>query len=239
MEKKSDLAIVLPVYNPFPSWDVFLEKSLHKLFGFFKGYVVDIIIVNDGSTISIENEIKVLQHKFPNIQYISNPVNKGKGFAVRTGLEKANATSFIYTDWDFPFGEKSVFETFKVIIDSKASLVIGKRTQEYFKSLPKVRRIISKSLRMINVFYFGLQKIDTQAELKGLDESARALFLRTKTNSFVFEFEFIKLALRNNIEVFTIDVSPRTDIVFSNFRIKTIYKESLNLLKIMIKRNGK
>jgi len=160
-------------------------------------------------------------------------LNKGKGNAVRYGLLNTDADYYIYTDFDFPFGYHAIRDTFEILINTHTNLVIGKRGKEYFSILPFKRRLISSTLRSINYLITGFRIIDTQAGLKGLDNKAKGIFLKTHINSFIFELEFLLNCLKNKITYQFINVKPREDIVFSDFGIKTIKKEIVNYLKVL------
>lgn len=236
MNSTTELTIILPMYNPINYWEKFLQNSLEKMTLFFKDVPFKIIIVNDGSSINLIEGINHLNTIYHNIEFISYKKNKGKGFAIRNGLQNSNSNYYIYVDWDFPFAERAVYETYLLLKNKKnTSLVIGERNKDYYLSLPFFRRLISKSLRIINYFFLDFKNIDTQAGLKGLNQQAKNIFLTTKTNSFIFELEFIKKVLRQKLKITYLTVYSRSDIQFTNFSFKTLSKELLNFVKIIFK----
>ena len=234
MHIKNKVTIILPIYNPIIEWDSLLNNSLKELFYLFKEIPFKIIIVNDGSSINFSTEkIYQLNRMYQNIEFVTYNDNKGKGYAIRKGLEKADSEYYIYSDWDFPFGERAVYEVYKVLINTDA--VIGVRNNNYYNRLPFFRKIMSLSLRCVNFLFLGFKNIDTQAGLKGLSQEAKAIFLTTKTNSFIFELEFIKKMVHKNKDLKLLKVFPREDIHFTNFSTKIIVSELLNYFKIVLK----
>ena len=234
MSQESKLAIILPIYNPPENWENKLIYSLNELEKELNSMNYFLVIVNDGSTKQMDDEkIKRIQEHHKNVLYHTYPENKGKGYAVRYGLNETAADFYIYTDFDFPFGYHAIKQTFEILLQSGVNLVIGKRGIEYFSILPFKRRLISKGLRSINYLISGFRIIDTQAGLKGLDNRAKAEFQTTKINSFIFELEFLLKCLRNKLSYKFIEVIPREDIAFSDFGIKTIRKELANFVKVL------
>jgi len=234
MKQESKLAIILPIYNPPENWENKLIHTLSELENELGRRNYFLVIVNDGSTKRMDDEkIKHIQDHHKNVLYYSYPDNKGKGFAVRYGLNHTEADFYIYTDFDFPFGYHAVKDTLEILLNSSVNLVIGKRGKEYFSVLPFKRRLISKGLRSINYLISGFRIIDTQAGLKGLDNNAKAVFQTTRINSFIFELEFLLKCLKKKLTYKFIEVKPRADIIFSDFGIKTIKKEITNFIKVV------
>lgn len=238
MESNCKLTIILPVYNPHNGWENEFINSLNKLDKEFDDLNYCIVIVNDGSTNDIGNfmENNILPF-YKNLKYYSYPKNEGKGFAIRHGLENSYSDYYIYTDFDFPFGVCSVRQIYDRLIERKTNLVIGTRNHAYLKTLPFKRRLVSFGLMIFNVFITRFRVSDTQAGLKGLDNNARNIFLTTKINSFVFEFEFILKCLKKNIKYSFVHVVPNFDIKFSNFSRNTLNHELYNYIKIIFGRS--
>jgi glycosyltransferase involved in cell wall biosynthesis len=234
MPQEYSLAIILPIYNPPENWEGKIIHSLNELEKELGSHSYSLVIVNDGSTKRMNNEsIERIRSYHRNVIFLGYDQNKGKGHAVRFGLSKTEADFYIYTDFDFPFGYRALRATFEILIKADANLVIGKRGKEYFSVLPFKRRLISGALRSINYLITGFRIVDTQAGLKGLDNKAKQIFLRTHINSFIFELEFLLKCLRNRITYKFIDVTPREDIIFSDFGFNTIKKEIVNFVKVL------
>ena len=158
----------------------------------------------------------------------------GKGFAIRYGLEQSISDFYIYTDFDFPFGIHSLKQTYDLLAEGRSNLVIGTRNYSYFRTLPFERKLLSMGLMFFNSVLTCFRVKDTQAGLKGLDNKARDIFLSIKTNSFVFEVEFILKCLKANLKHSYLKVVADNDIKFSNFGSKTIRRELKNYFRIII-----
>jgi hypothetical protein len=194
-----------------------------------------IILVNDGSTNFDESYIKKLTDKYPNVKYFSYLENRGKGYAIRYGLNQVQANSYIYTDIDFPFGFQVIKEMYELLNNTSANLIIGIRNKEYFNLLPRKRKILSRTLHLTNLVLTRFKVHDTQAGIKGFDNEAKKILLQTITNEFLFDLEFVRSCLRKKMNYKLIDIHPRAEIKFSDFRGNVIRQEIRNMIKIIFK----
>ncbi len=234
MERRTEISIILPLYNPHEGWKENLHLALANMDKLFVGVRYQMVIVNDGSTKNIDEDfLKRLAAKHDGLTYLAYPNNKGKGGAVRFGLAGVHSDYYIYSDFDFPFGYQAIRDAYNLLKTNKIGLVIAKRDAHYYRILPFVRKVLSRSLQVMNYFLTGFKVVDTQAGLKGLNEEAKAVFLTTQTTSFIFEVEFIKKAIKKGIPYQYLDVRPKEGIQLTNFGMTTLKKELKSLLKIL------
>lgn len=227
------LNIIIPIYNPYAGWENQFIDSLIKLKKELKETEFTVILINDGSTMRINN-IKGIINRFKYLKYYSYPINMGKGYAIRYGINISDADFYIYTDLDFPFGYNIISQTYQLLKSSKTNIVIGTRDKSYFRMLPLKRRIYSVLLKEINFLITGFKIKDTQAGLKGLDNEARKVLAGTKTNTFLFELEFLKNSIKQELTYNLINVTGRQGLSFTNFRIRVLLKETVSFLKILL-----
>jgi cellulose synthase/poly-beta-1,6-N-acetylglucosamine synthase-like glycosyltransferase len=161
------------------------------------------------------------------------PENKGKGFAIKYGAENSNSDYYIYSDYDFPFGYQAIADTYNLLHNNNCDLVFGKRNKTYFNNLPLRRHFISRCLRTANYIMLGFKPIDTQAGLKGFNKEIKNLLLSTKTNGFIFEFEFIRKCVKNNCNILPVNISIDENIHFSDFKFGVIFKEIKVYIKLL------
>jgi len=230
-----NLAIVVPLYNPHNDWFDAMCNSIAGLDVMLKDVDYSIVLVNDGSTCFDESDIDKLKAKTSKISYLSYPKNQGKGYCIRHGLRNIEADFYVYTDIDFPFGYEIIYQMYDRFVESKTCLMIGIRNKEYFRLLPTKRKIISKLLHLINYVLTGFKVHDTQAGIKGFDNKAKQVFLATKTDGFLFDLEFIRGCLHQNLSYAELNVHPRHNIHFSDFRTPVIAREFKNLIRIIFR----
>ena len=82
--RRVECAVVIPTYNH--------AGTLAEVIAGVKRYCADIFVVNDGST----DMTAQLLATIPDIRIIAYPHNRGKGYALRTGLLAAAAAGFRY-----------------------------------------------------------------------------------------------------------------------------------------------
>lgn len=227
------LNVIIPLYNPHAGWEKNFTESLSELKRELEGTELTVILVNDGSSMQINN-INGITDRCSYLKYYSYPVNMGKGYAIRYGINISDADYYIYTDIDFPFGCHTISQTYQLLKTSKTNLVIGTRDVSYFGLLPLNRRIYSILLKELNYFMTGFKIRDTQAGLKGLDNEAKKVLACTKINTFLFELEFLKNTLKQGLTHEFINVKCRPGIRFTNFRAGIILKETMNFLKLLV-----
>jgi len=228
------LNIIIPLYNPHAGWESHFVDSLTELKKELKETELSVILINDGSTMRINN-IEEIMNRFNYLRYYSYPVNKGKGYAIRYGISISDADFYIYTDIDFPFGYQIISQTYQVLKSLETNIVIGTRDPSYFKLLPLERRIYSFLLKELNYFVTGFKIKDTQAGLKGLDNRAKKVLAGTKTNTFLFELEFLKNSLKQGLTYHMINIVCRPGLSFTNFKVRIIMNEILSFFKILFR----
>lgn len=230
--------IILPCYNPHHNWmdkvitsSMNIKKQLH-------GDNLRIVLVNDGSVSGISNsEIQFLREKIPFLTYCDYETNRGKGFAIRKGIEHSNAEHYIFTDIDFPFADESIIQMAQSLKAGKADVVIGVRDEDYYTHVPPSRRFVSRLLKKMTAALIRIPVPDTQCGLKGFNLSGKDIFMQTTIDRYLFDMEFIYLVARNgSVRYSTQVVKTDPNSVFSRLNFKTLFFEGLNFVKMMLKR---
>ena len=107
------ISIVLPCYNPVDGWCQTLLDNISELNAKLPDDTIQYIISNDGSTRLDKAQVRILLN-LPQVLFLDNTVNEGKGAAIRKGTMSAEGDIIIYTDIDFPFGTDPIVEMVNV-----------------------------------------------------------------------------------------------------------------------------
>lgn len=240
MTDKPSVDIVLPCYNPSPDWTT-------ELLGFYEKakqlYQVHFIVVNDGSTsqVNIQEHIRKLQELAIPVSLVSYSKNRGKGYALRRGVQEASHAFVVYTDIDFPFTDQSTLQLIHTLCTTNNDVVIGYRPASYYgQAMSGWRRLLSRSFRFFIRVFLRMKVTDTQCGLKGFNQRGKRMFLNTTVNRYLFDFEFVYACSRDaSIRLSTVEVKLKDDVVFSKMRLRVLLQELFNLSRVLLFRRSR
>jgi len=192
------ISLIIPVYND----ENIIEKTLEKLRLFIKEDPDewDVLIVNDGST---DGSLQILEnYKSRFYKIVSYKKNKGKGFAVKKGVEHAVGDSICFTDSDLAYS----FENLKkiVLLLDKYDIVIGSRSlsTDNHENISLSRRILGKGFNKFTRYILKYDFKDTQCGLKAFRRDvAKDIFSRQTLHGFSFDTEVLYIANKNNYTI--------------------------------------
>ena len=227
------LTVIIPSYKGAH----ILEKSIFLLVEYLKkqNYTYEVIIVDDGSNDMGQTE-KVAAKS--GCLFLNNPVNMGKGAAVRRGMLHAKGLFRIFTDVDVPF-EPGAIASFLYYLDFKEfDMVIGDRRlpgSSYFTEIPFSRKIGSGIFTFVVGRFITTGMFDTQCGMKGFrKEIARDLFSVSRINGFAFDVELIYIALKRNLDIKRLPVVLRSQEGSSVSLLKHSPNMLIDLIRIKI-----
>jgi dolichol-phosphate mannosyltransferase len=177
------LSIIIPAYNEKYALRDVLEQIVTEQDRF--EILFEIIVVDDGSNDDSPALLEELSSLEPRIKVLSHPVTRGKGCALRTGLNAASYEWILFIDADLqiPMSEFGRFEEASV----DADVIIGYRRD---KRYTLYRRSLSLLYRGVVGILFDLHVRDVGCPFKLF----RANLLRSNffsTNGFGFDVEFL------------------------------------------------
>lgn len=228
------LDLILPCCNPPENWVGTLLQHYEEVRRMLAPAPVQLILVNDGSTRNFGMQhIAQLRSAIPDIIIVGYPVNRGKGYAVREGTKQSRFDLQIYTDLDFPFGVAVIKKVYEQLLKG-ADVVAGERGAAYLELLPARRKVITQISRCMNRFLLHLKINDAQAGLKGFNRHGRRVLLSTRIDGFLYDSEFIYMAGQDPMIIMeSLDITCRSGISFSSFRLKLLLRELRNYIRIL------
>ena len=127
MEKFTKLSIIIPAYNEGRTIHLILDRVKEVVL--LNNIEKELILVNDCSTDNTEEVLRVYMSANPelNIQYFKHEVNKGKGAAIHTGIQKATGEYLVIQDADLEYDPEEFNLLLKPVIRGFADVVFGSR----------------------------------------------------------------------------------------------------------------
>ena len=191
---------LIPAYEPE-------ENMLDLLENIKKDTDMDIVVVNDGSSDACKDIFskakefaKVLEHE----------VNKGKGRALKTGLNYINDNyrgEYIVVTMDAD-GQHTIEDALKICDLVKKSpdiLVLGKRF--FGEDVPLRSRFGNAMTRLVYKIATGVKVYDTQTGLRAFSYKLLPLMLEIKGERYEYEINVLMECSKNNIEIKEIDIA--------------------------------
>ena len=231
-------SLVLPAYNPGPD----VERAWRSVADFVadrcrRGDPWEALFVLDGCTDGTPDRLERLAEQTgdPRVRVLAYAPNRGKGFAVRTGLAAARGSVRVFTDVDLAYSLEDVQRVAQTVRDGAAVAIASRAHPESRLELPAPalgyayrRAIQGKVFGAIARLLLGLPQRDTQAGLKGLTASAAETLLPHLTcDGFGFDCELLTACARAGLPVVEVPVCVRYDSGTST----TSWKSGLRMIR--------
>jgi dolichyl-phosphate beta-glucosyltransferase len=194
------LSVVVPVFNEALRVGACVEGATAYLAA--QTYRSELIVVSDGST---DATVQIARAAGAGrAQVIDTPMNRGKGFAVRTGVLAAAGSHVLFSDVDFSTPIHEV-ERFVAAVGAGFDVVVGSRALP--DSDVRIRQAWWRQSmgRTFNHFVraaTGVEMRDTQCGFKCFRrDAARAIFSRARVDRFAFDVELLCIAQRLGLRV--------------------------------------
>lgn len=200
------LSVCIPMYNESAVIADTAKTLSDYMASHFEEY--EILFSDDGSRDGSAEIVKSLQ--LPNVRVLEQPINQGKGAAVRVAMLEACGDYRIFTDADLAYGTdviERIANTFTENPDS--DLVIGSRNLEKdgYEGYTFSRKLASKLYIRALCIAGGFRMSDSQCGCKAFSaKAAETIFSRCKVNGFSFDFEALLWAESLNMKITEIPV---------------------------------
>jgi dolichyl-phosphate beta-glucosyltransferase len=203
------VSVIVAAYNE----ETRLPATLHRIAEYLnqQGMLFEIIVVDDGSTDRTFSVSHELTSQFANLSIIRYEENKGKGYALRTGVAASRGDIVLLTDADLSTPIEELSRLLPFLKEKKCEVVIGTRALELSRIIRRqpwwrqcMGRIFNKVVRLFVLDGFS----DTQCGFKLFTgDAARRLFGEARINRFAFDVEILALALKRNYRVLEVPIT--------------------------------
>jgi dolichyl-phosphate beta-glucosyltransferase len=188
-------SIVLPAYNESERIAGTLEKIL--AYAARRDGNVEIIVVNDGSSDDTADMVRGYAVKYPMLQLLENPGNRGKGYSVRNGMMRARGDVLLFSDADLSSPIEEADKLFAAIAGG-ADVAIGSRwlqSELQIQRQPLHRQLFGRMFNLALRIILGLNFRDTQCGFKAFTRNAaEKIFPLQQIERWGFDPELLYLA---------------------------------------------
>ena len=151
------LSIIIPCYNENSTLPILLEKIQNCQIG-----DKEIIIIDDCSTDGTKELLQSIKINVDKVLF--QKINRGKGAAIRKGIQHATGEIIIFQDADMEYDPSEYNKLIQPIVSGKADVVYGSR----FKS-GEAARVLYFWHRLGNQFLTGLSNMLTNLNLTDME----------------------------------------------------------------------
>lgn len=195
------LSVIIPCYNERATVAELLrrvrEVPIEK----------EIVVIDDRSTDGSRDVVAVLAQQWPEIRHILQPVNQGKGAAIRRGIAEARGQIVLIQDADLEYDPEEYPKLIQPIVDGHADVVFGSRFEGY------PRRVMLYWHRLGNNFLTFLSNATTNLDLTDM-ETCYKVFRREviqsitlRSNRFGIEPEITAKLARRGYRIYEVPIS--------------------------------
>ncbi len=195
------LSVIIPCYNE--------RATVAELLRRVRAVPIskEIIVVDDQSTDGSWDIVEKLAAAWPELHHIRQPVNMGKGAALRKGIEAAAGDIVVIQDADLEYEPSEYPMLIRPILDGDADVVFGSRFEGY------PRRVMLYWHTLGNKFLTFLSNATTNLNLTDM-ETCYKVFRREviqsiplRSNRFGFEPEVTAKVAKRGYRVYEVPIS--------------------------------
>ena len=181
--------------------------------------------VQDGTLTSWKNLLKMILC----IRILSYPSNRGKGYAVKTGVMACQGSKCLFIDGDFDISPEPIRHYFSELGD--CDLVVASKGHKLSRvNATRRRMFLSQSFNLFVRIATGVSVKDTQAGLKAGDSSAlKKIFSLMTVSRYAFDVELLVIASKVGLKTKEMPVEIT---VRKAFRVKDIMRMTFDVLRI-------
>lgn len=196
------LSLILPAYNESRRIQTNLRTLVQYLDALPHSY--ELIVVDDGSTDGTAAPAREALAGRKEGRVIEYRPNRGKGYALRTGILASTGRWVVFTDADLSTSLDEIPRALARL--EHADVVVGSRALPESRvavRAPFYRRLATGIFDLVKHLLVGLWEIrDTQCGFKAYrGDVARALYSQSRVDRFMFDVEILFLAKRAGLRV--------------------------------------
>ena len=150
------LTVVTPMYNEGEC----IRNNISRIVSVLEGMGVswEYILVDDGSTDDSYARAREAMAGCPNCRLVGYARNRGRGYALRQGIDAARGDYVVTTESDLSWGEEIIPQLYEALASGTDDMVIASINQDGggFENVPPFRKLLSRlGNRVFRLCYGG------------------------------------------------------------------------------------
>lgn len=152
------LSIIVPAFNE----EEIVCATVAEIVGYMELELPDtsfeLIVVDDGSSDNTASLVKDMATKNSKVRLISHPFNKGRGAAIRSGLEASQGAYIVCLDADLSYDPKHIEALLAPLINDEAEITLASayHPDGQVKNVPFFRALVSRlGNKVLSLSMFG------------------------------------------------------------------------------------
>jgi glycosyltransferase involved in cell wall biosynthesis len=200
------ISIIVPVFNEART----VAAVIERLLAIELPAPREIIVINDGSRDATRSVLDGLEGR-PNLTIVHSDENRGKGHAVRLGIDRARGTIVAIQDADLELDPAQLSALVMPLVRREHKVVYGSRFLADRSPASSLTYAANRALTALTNVLYGSSLTDMETCYKVMRTDV-ARSLRLSANRFDIEPEITAKLLRNGHRIFELPVqfSPRS-----------------------------
>jgi glycosyltransferase involved in cell wall biosynthesis len=194
------LSVIVPVFNERTT----VAEVIRRIRAVSLPVAVEVIVVDDGSSDGTDKVLSALGDS--TVRVINHGVNRGKGAAIRTGLESVRGDLVLIQDADLEYDPADWTKLLEPILRGKANVVYGSRFTGERKNMMPLHWMGNRFLSLVTNILYSSTLSDMETCYK-LFERKVLEGITIQSDKFDFEPEITAKVLRRGYRIYEVPIS--------------------------------
>jgi glycosyltransferase involved in cell wall biosynthesis len=220
------LSVIVPVFNERTT----VAEIIRRIRAVQLPLDLEVIVVDDGSSDGTDRVLAALGDS--TVHVIVHPVNKGKGAAIRTGLQAVRGDLVLIQDADLEYDPEDWPRLLDPVLKGKARIVYGSRFTGERKNMLPLHWIGNRFLSLVTNVLYQSTLSDMETCYKLFDRKVLE-GITVQSDKFDFEPEITAKMLRRGHRIYEVPISYAGREFDEGKKIS--WRDGLGALKALIK----